>query len=57
MYPLFLNAYYKFLDCKTTTTSNNQISTNLNTTAIMPPLTLALVNEAVSTENCIDARC
>jgi hypothetical protein len=55
MYPLFLNAYYKFLDCKTST---NQVLTNSNTaTPITPPLTLALVNDGVTmTENCIDAR-
>ena len=56
MYPLFLNAYYKFLDCKATS-SQIQTQQNLTTTPIM--ITNGMGEQSSSTmgENCIDARC
>ena len=59
MYPLFLNAYYKFLDCKAATTAAamSHNSTSISKTTL-DALTTASVNEMMIVENnCIDARC
>ena len=52
MYPLFLNAYYKFLDCKAATTAAamSHNSTSISKTTL-DALTTASVNEMMIVEN------